>query len=76
MLATPPRNANGCLVLHSSERDPESEVHAAVQAYVTENGYAPPMVLRVAFDEPPAGGWPGVTSNLVRELPALKNYQD
>ena len=56
MLAMPPSNANGCTVFINNNADIDAEREAGIQDYVAKNGYMPPAVICVMFDDMPRGG--------------------
>ena len=61
MLATPPKDANGCVIFLTEGGDHETETQDGIAKYLSENGYMPPLpVLCVQFDPPPPGGFAGV----------------
>lgn len=60
MLATPPKDACGCMVMVNNNADLDAEREAGIQDYVAKNGYMPAIVMCVMFDDAPPGGWPGL----------------
>ena len=57
----PPENAHGCVAFMTEDGTREEEIQAAIDKYVSENGYMPPMpILHVVFDAPPPSGFAGI----------------
>ena len=61
MLATPPKDANGCVIFLTADGDYEAETQDGIAKYLSKNGYMPPApVLCVKFDPPPPSGFAGI----------------